>query len=440
MSTTAVANMRIKHPRSSRASTCGRRSLIPNELPHCSQARIAKCRVNKKTSGGARTHTVHTGALGHTDHTDEPHKHPNPTTHPHDHATAETAADSTAAAPQARSRPLPAADSEEAAPSEPDPASTRSQSASPRLLEGGRRNEGARGKRVYRYRTNTGKTLVLDFQRVPVYAVSSLSNLELVHFLFRVVQVLPNFRRSQEIVTCAHMVGVVGGLASALALVRPRCLPPRAGIVSWANAAEREGIVFVGSYVRVQDMPSLRLPEFTLAGRSNVGKSSALNTLAGRPNKKIAKVSKTPGSTRLINLYRLGNVCTITDLPGYGYAKVSMEMQDDWRKQIEAYMRRREELKLAVLFVDAQRDPQETDAQLLDFLEAEAKSTLVVATKADKLAKQALQSSLEYLRESLALPSDQPIALSSVTGLGKREVWGAINEICTRSATSEGEG
>ena len=236
-----------------------------------------------------------------------------------------------------------------------------------------------------------------------------------------------------------HMVGVVGGLASALALVRPRCLPPRAGIVSWANAAEREGIVFVGSYVRVQDMPSLRLPEFTLAGRSNVGKSSALNTLAGRPNKKIAKVSKTPGSTRLINLYRLGNVCTITDLPGYGYAKVSMEMQDDWRKQIEAYMRRREELKLAVLFVDAQRDPQETDAQLLDFLEAEAKSTLVVATKADKLAKQALRSSLEYLRESLALPSDQPIALSSVTGLGKREVWGAINEICTRSATSDGE-
>ena len=341
--------------------------------------------------------------------------------------------------PQARSRPLPAADSEEAAPSEPDPASTRSQSASPRLLEGGRRNEGARGRRVYRYRYRQNR-LVLDFQRVPVYAVSSLSNLELVHFLFRVVQVLPNFRRSQEIVTCAHMVGVVGGLASALALVRPRCLPPRAGIVSWANAAEREGIVFVGSYVRVQDMPSLRLPEFTLAGRSNVGKSSALNTLAGRPNKKIAKVSKTPGSTRLINLYRLGNVCTITDLPGYGYAKVSMEMQDDWRKQIEAYMRRREELKLAVLFVDAQRDPQETDAQLLDFLEAEAKSTLVVATKADKLAKQALQSSLEYLRESLALPSDQPIALSSVTGLGKREVWGAINEICTRSATSEGEG
>ena len=85
----------------------------------------------KKTPGGAGTHTGHTSAHADTDHTDEPHNHPNPTTHPHDHATAETAADSTAArtAAGARSRPLPAADSEEAAPSEPDPASTRSQSA-----------------------------------------------------------------------------------------------------------------------------------------------------------------------------------------------------------------------------------------------------------------------------------------------------------------------
>ena len=123
-------------------------------------------------------------------------------------------------------------------------------------------------------------------------------------------------------------------------------------------------------------MPALRLPEVTLVGRSNVGKSSALNTLAGRTKKKIAVVSKTPGRTRLINLFRVGDVCTMTDLPGYGFAKVSREMQDDWRKQIEGYLRRREELKLAVLFVDAQRDPQESDAQLLDFLEAEGTNTL----------------------------------------------------------------
>lgn len=158
-----------------------------------------------------------------------------------------------------------------------------------------------------------------------------------------------------------------------------RALPPHAGIASWATAAEKNGVDFVGSFVRVQDMPATRLPEITLAGRSNVGKSSALNTLAGRTKKKIAVVSKTPGRTRMINLFRVGKACTITDLPGYGYAKVSKEMQDDWRKQIEGYLRRRSELRLAILFVDAQRDPQEADAQLLDFLEAEQVETLGAA-------------------------------------------------------------
>lgn len=231
-------------------------------------------------------------------------------------------------------------------------------------------------------------------------------------------------------------------VAAAAALHRPppprcgpsRCLPPRASIASWARSAERDGVTFVGSYVRVQDMPSLRLPEITLAGRSNVGKSSALNTLAGRTKKKIAVVSKTPGRTRMINLFRVGNTCTITDLPGYGFAKVSKEMQNDWRKQIEAYLRRREELQLAVLFVDSQRDPQEADAQLLDFLEVNQMNTLVVATKADKLGKQQLQTSLETLCTSLALPSDQPIALSSTTGVGKKEVWNKITEMCTRDS------
>ena len=175
------------------------------------------------------------------------------------------------------------------------------------------------------------------------------------------------------------MFSVLSTVAVTAVLHRPmRCSAPRASasIASWASAAEKDGVTFVGSYTRVQDMPSLRLPEITLAGRSNVGKSSALNTLAGRTKKKIAVVSKTPGRTRMINLFRIGNVCTITDLPGYGFAKVSREMQDDWRKQIEQYLRRREELRLAVLFVDAQRDPQEADAQLLDFLESEGMSTL----------------------------------------------------------------
>ena len=210
-----------------------------------------------------------------------------------------------------------------------------------------------------------------------------------------------------------------------------RCAPVLAsGVTSWGKAAEKDGVAFVGSYARARDMPSLRLPEVALAGRSNVGKSSALNTLSGR-RKKIAVVSKTPGRTRTLNLFRVGTTCAFTDLPGYGFAKVSQDMQDAWRKQIEAYLRGRQELRLAVLFVDAQREPQTADAQLLDFLEYEGMRTLVVATKTDKLNKQKLSDSLARLRESLALPPDEPLALSSATGEGKRELWMKITEMAT---------
>ena len=142
------------------------------------------------------------------------------------------------------------------------------------------------------------------------------------------------------------------------ALIR---VAPRARVFasapSWHRLADESGVEFVGSFTRPQEMPALPLPEVMLAGRSNVGKSSALNALSGR-RKKIAVVSKSPGRTRLINLFRVLRVCAITDLPGYGFAKVSAEMQESWRTNIEAYMRLREELRLAVLFVDSQREPQ----------------------------------------------------------------------------------
>ena len=103
-------------------------------------------------------------------------------------------------------------------------------------------------------------------------------------------------------------------------------------MASWEKEADKHGLQFGNSFSNPREMPNLFLPEITLAGRSNVGKSSALNTLSGR-RKKAAVVSKSPGRTRLINLFKVGKVCTLTDLPGYGFAKVSREMQDDWRKQ-----------------------------------------------------------------------------------------------------------
>merc|ERR1712232_891356 len=132
--------------------------------------------------------------------------------------------------------------------------------------------------------------------------------------------------------------------------------------------------------------------------------------------RKVAKVSKTPGRTRLINLFQVGKACAITDLPGYGFAKVSREMQEDWQRSIESYLQGRERLCMAVLFVDAQRDPQESDMQLLDFLLYNDLQTVVVATKTDKLNQAQLQTSLMRLHEAFDLPSGQPIPFSSQTG------------------------
>ena len=205
-------------------------------------------------------------------------------------------------------------------------------------------------------------------------------------------------------------------------------------VASWGQTADKDGVEFIGGFLKARDMPDFgKLPEVTLAGRSNVGKSSALNTLSVR-RKKVAVVSKTPGRTRMINLFKVGKACTITDLPGYGFAKVSKDMQDAWKKDVTAYLRNRESLRLAILFVDAQREPMEQDAMLLDFLEETGLPSLVVATKCDKLKKAQLDASLARLHESLALPDGQPIPLSSKTGDGKKEVWRAITNLCTREA------
>jgi GTP-binding protein len=205
---------------------------------------------------------------------------------------------------------------------------------------------------------------------------------------------------------------------------------PTASITSWQREAESKGVEFVGGYVTPKDMPRLTVPEFTLVGRSNVGKSSALNALSFR-KKKIAVVSKTPGRTRMINLFKVGKSCAITDLPGYGFAKVSKDLQDDWKKQITAYLRKRENLKLAVMFVDSQIDPRPQDAQLLDFLEAEEIPTLVVATKVDRLNKGELERNIGRLYEGLALPEGQPLKLSAKDGTGRTELWRTITDMCT---------
>lgn len=179
---------------------------------------------------------------------------------------------------------------------------------------------------------------------------------------------------------------------------------------------------FLGSFVDA--LPPARLPEVAFAGRSNVGKSSAINALLGA--KKAARVSSRPGRTQHINLFQLGEVATLADLPGYGYAAVPDEVADKWKPMIERYLAERDALRLVVLLVDARREPQELDTLLLEGLRDFGLPVCVVATKLDKLKRSQQRAVLAGLQEAWGLDDGLPIGFSSKDGTGRDEVWDAI--------------
>jgi GTP-binding protein len=182
-------------------------------------------------------------------------------------------------------------------------------------------------------------------------------------------------------------------------------------------------VEFVGSFPG--SLPSLGLPEIAFAGRSNVGKSSALNALVR--HRGIARVSRTPGRTQAINLFKVDGRVVFADLPGYGFAEVPDAVRDAWKPMIEAYLGDREELKLVVVLIDVRREVGELDGALLYGLAEARIPALVVATKCDKLKKQQLARQLAALRREYHLPEGQPIAFSSQTGAGRDEVWARID-------------
>ncbi len=164
------------------------------------------------------------------------------------------------------------------------------------------------------------------------------------------------------------------------------------------------------------------LPEIAFLGRSNVGKSSLLNSLLQR--KGLARTSNTPGRTQSINFFLVNEAFYFTDLPGYGYAKVSKAMRADWGTMAEDYLSKRAELKLSIQLIDSRHQPTALDLQLNEWLVYHQKSHLVVATKADKLSNNKLQKSLLEIEKTL--PSSRVIAYSSVTGKGRDAVWREI--------------
>ncbi len=181
---------------------------------------------------------------------------------------------------------------------------------------------------------------------------------------------------------------------------------------------------FVGSFTTA--LPAPGLPEIAFAGRSNVGKSSALNALVG--SRKVARVSKTPGRTQALNLFQVDERVVFVDLPGYGYAKVPERVQERWKAAIEEYLGTRSTLRLVVCLVDGRHDAQRLDQQLVAGLQDADLPLVVVATKMDKVKPSARGRHRRRLAEGLGVSKRQVLPLSSTTGDGVAELWQVIRD------------
>ncbi|MBA3335512.1 MAG: YihA family ribosome biogenesis GTP-binding protein [Acidobacteria bacterium] len=164
------------------------------------------------------------------------------------------------------------------------------------------------------------------------------------------------------------------------------------------------------------------LREISFLGRSNVGKSSLLNSLLQR--KGLARTSNTPGRTQSINFFLVNETFYFVDLPGYGYAKVSKTMRADWGKMAEEYLAKRRELVLSIQLIDSRHPPTELDLKLHEWLVYNQKNHIVVATKADKLSNNKLNKSLQEIEK--ILPESKIILYSAETGKGRDELWREI--------------
>jgi GTP-binding protein len=185
---------------------------------------------------------------------------------------------------------------------------------------------------------------------------------------------------------------------------------------------------FVKSSFGEQDWPRTGLPEVAFLGRSNVGKSSLINSLLGV--KGLARTSSTPGRTQALNFFLINRRFHFVDLPGYGYARVPRAIRESWGEIVTTYLAKREPLVLSIQIVDSRHDPSKLDLQLREWLTAYAKPHLTVATKSDKLSQNELRKNIGRAREILGASAGggEVVAYSAVTGHGRERVWRAIEE------------
>ncbi len=196
---------------------------------------------------------------------------------------------------------------------------------------------------------------------------------------------------------------------------------------------------FLASATDVSHFPAPTLPEIAFLGRSNVGKSSLINSLVGS---KLARTSSTPGRTRAINFFeirwpgkRARPELVFADLPGYGYAKISREISAEWPRFIDPYIHQRSTLALCIALIDVNVPPQQSDRQLLDFLSASGRDFLLVATKSDRLSNNQLHAALRTLTQEY--PAAHPLAFSAKTGLGRDALWKQIRQVAQQATAVE---
>jgi len=186
---------------------------------------------------------------------------------------------------------------------------------------------------------------------------------------------------------------------------------------------------FLISSPDVDSCPEGINPEYAFIGRSNVGKSSLINMITA--SKGLAKISQTPGKTRLINHFVVNDNWYIVDLPGYGYAKISQSERKKWRKMINAYLLKRENLVCTFILIDSRHEPQKIDLEFMTWMAEKQLPFVLVFTKTDKLTKRKLQESIEAYTSHLSLSWEelpQLFITSAKTSRGKDEILGYISE------------
>lgn len=183
-------------------------------------------------------------------------------------------------------------------------------------------------------------------------------------------------------------------------------------------------------------LPENECPEFAFAGKSNVGKSSLINALMNR--KAFARTSSQPGKTQTINFYNINDALYYVDLPGYGYAKVSVEVKAKWGKMIERYLQKSPMLKCVFLLVDIRHEPSENDKLMYDWILSNGYHPIIIATKLDKIKRSQVQKQVKIVRQGLGMEKDGIIIpFSAETKQGRDEIWALIEDIMNPKAETE---